>query len=135
MLYRSSAELRGHTLFAADEVVFDIKGLQSDRVTIDELRYVVHESGRFLESTSHHNGIIFRVLRLQRDFLDNLEVSYGGSDSFYYWPEPPHSDFDLLSKIVLRLFDEIERRKDPMLLVAEWVQKVDKAKAKVMEGA
>lgn len=117
------------TLNNGDEVQFDLTGCPGLSDPAYNIAFLYRACGRYM-ICGRGNGIIFKALGVDRSkFLGDLPLRLDNS-SASYWPEPTSSgsNHELVTEVVCRLFDEIERRKNPMLLVAEWAKKVDEAK-------
>lgn len=140
MIVNSLAELAGTLLEEGDTVKFDLNGVDGvdQSFTIDgRLEYDVER--KYLYRDGGNAWIFFALGLIPSVFLSDIAHLLCVEDGNpRYWPEvdldlaygEAVNPYGLLTEIVRRLYAEIERRKNPMILVAEWAKKVDEAVAK-----
>ena len=75
----------------------------------DTYRYAVRVS--YLSNTKGRNDVIFVVLQLNKRHVATKAYGYESGDGF--WPECKNSDYDALTRLVIFLFEEIEKRENP----------------------
>ena len=72
-------------------------------------RYEVRED--YLSNTRGVNDEIFIVLQLNKEPVATKAYGYTGGSG--QWPECRHRDYKVLTRLVIFLFEEIEKRKNP----------------------
>lgn len=140
MRFESAEQLKERSLQFDDSVVFDLSDVAdiNRHFVGDDDKIVLYSSVSYLCSHDSYNAWIFWALGLRpSEFLSGfVDVLYFDDTDDGYWPEvvneaPDEECSRILTDICILLYEEIERRKspkDPMKVIAEWVQKVDKEK-------
>jgi hypothetical protein len=103
MVIRSKDDLKGYTLRGDDEVVFVVDG--------QEYEYEVFNAARFLSYMDGPNDTIFNVLGLDANTFTTK--TYGYENSGGAWPTCKSGDLPALTRCVVGLYEEIEKRQKP----------------------
>ena len=79
--------------------------------TYNNITYKHEVRKDYLSNTRMSNDTIFITLKLNKRHVATEAYGYESGDGF--WPECKNSDYDALTRLVIFLFEEIEKRENP----------------------
>lgn len=77
----------------------------------NNIKYVYEVKENYLRNRLTHNDVIFTDLQLNKEHVATKAYGYKSGGGF--WPECKNSDYAALTRLVVFLFEEIEKRENP----------------------